>query len=1194
MNLFTYDHVLSKSTEYFHGDQLAAEVFVGKYCLQDNELNYLEETPRDMHWRQAKELYRIEKNKFKNPYSIEFIFNLLDNFKYISMQGSPMYGIGNPYKFSTLSNCYVVGSPLDSYGGILKTDEEIAQLSKRRGGVGTDLSNIRPNKAPTRNSSKFATGILPYMDRYSNTIMEVGQEGRRGALMLTLAVNHPQIMDFICAKNDPKKVNGANISVRLFDEFLEAVDKEIDYQLQWPIESNKPLIKKIVKAQEIWKAIIHNAWLRAEPGILFWDKIVKFNAIDCYSDEGFKTCSTNPCCFDKDSQVSIVTNKGIKEIKEVTSDDLIWIDYKQEWKKNSGYFDAGISNIYKVVFSNNEEFFITENHKLAKAKFKRNGTRVSYEGFDLVELKNLFVGDRVSIHTHEVKDYKFGTKGTYEEGLLLGWMTGDGCLSYHDDKSKYPDMVLDFWQGEYDVADKLHEILNGLGYDLLLGSNGTNDVKRIRTQIFTRDFIEKYETNIWKFKSHDLELPFLNECTLDFLKGFISSYFSADGTVDNNRKTKYYQVSLASINKARLKQIKNILLYFGIRSTVSVLRLAGESEFKNNGGKYRAKDCWRLVISGEQYLKRFYENFGFIANTKNKKLKEIIDIVRNKESKYHDYVSIKSIELIGQKSVGCIEVENEHSFTANGIISGNSELPLCEKDSCRLMIQNLFGYVINPFEKNAFFDFELFYQHAQILQRLMDDVIDLEIEKIDGIINKIKQDPEDEFTKQRELALWQDIRIKCEQGRRTGCGITALGDTFAALNLPYAQEESILLASKISKTQKLGVLRGTVDMAKELGPFPIWNWDKEKDSQFLLPLQQEDPQLYEDMSKYGRRNIGHLTIAPTGSVSILTQTTAGVEPLFMMNYTRRKKINLSDENVQVDFIDDLGQKWKHFEVYHPKILQWMEITGNKDIKKSPWYKCTAEEIDWTNRVKLQAAIQLNCDHAISSTVNLPEDVTEDKVSEIFLTAWKAGVKGITVYRKNCRTGVMVDNNDINKKDIIIKNNAPKRPKELKAESHFLKTKGEEYYVVVGLLNNEPYEIFTGKNLYEDKIILPHDISEKCIIRKINRGLYELVDKNNDKSYVLNNGHSDDNVDALTRMISTSLRHGADISFVVHQLEKTKGDMSAFAKVLSRILKKYIKNGTKVHGESCPSCQSLVLERSDGCVTCKSCGWTKCN
>lgn len=818
MNLFTYDHVLSKSTEYFNGDQLAAEVFVGKYCLQDNELNYLEETPRDMHWRQARELHRIEKNKFKTPYSAEFIFSLLDNFKYIVMQGSPMYGIGNPYKFSTLSNCYVIGSPLDSYGGILKTDEEIAQLSKRRGGVGTDLSNIRPNKAPTRNSSKFATGILPYMDRYSNTIMEVGQEGRRGALMLTLAVNHPQIMDFICAKNDPKKVNGANISVRLFDEFLQAVDKEAAYQLQWPVESNKPLIKKMVMAQEIWKAIIHNAWMRAEPGILFWDRIVNFNAIDCYSDVGFKTVATNPC----------------------------------------------------------------------------------------------------------------------------------------------------------------------------------------------------------------------------------------------------------------------------------------------------------------------------------------------------------------------------------------SELPICEKDSCRLAIQNLFSYVVNPFTQNAYFDFELYYQHAQILQRLMDDIIDLELEKIDGIVGKIQQDPEDEFTKQRELTLWQDIRIKCEQGRRTGCGITALGDTFAALNLPYAQEESILLAGQISKTQKLGVLRSTVDMAKELGAFPVWNWNKEKNSQFLLPLKEEDPQLYEDMSKYGRRNIGHLTIAPTGSVSILTQTSAGVEPVFMLKYTRRKKINLSDNNAQVDFVDDLGQQWKHFDVYHPTILKWMEVTGKTDIKESPWYGSTAEEIDWTNRVKLQAAIQLNCDHAISSTVNLPEDVTEEKVSEIFLTAWKAGVKGITVYRKNCRTGVMIDTKDVNKGDKLIKNNAPKRPKELKAECHFLKTKGEEYYAVVGLLNNEPYEIFTGKNIYDSNHVIDRSVGSNCIVKKVKRGTYELLDNDTQKEYILNNGHNDDNADALTRMISTSLRHGADISFVVHQLEKTKGDMSAFAKVLSRILKKYIKNGTKVHGESCPSCQSLVLERTDGCVTCKSCGWTKCN
>lgn len=1656
----TYEYSLQKSKEYFNGDDLAAKVFVDKYCLQDNKNEYLENSPNDMHWRQAYEIARIESIKFKEPYSADFIFSLLKDFKYLVMQGSIMYGLGNSFKFSTLSNCYVIDSPEDSYGGILRADEEIAQISKRRGGVGTDISPIRPNKFPTRNSSKYSTGYLPYMDRYSNTINEVGQEGRRGALMLTSSIYHPQIMDFITAKNDNKKVTGANISVRLSDEFLKAVDEDVDFELRWPVESENPLFKNKIKARELWNAIIHNAWLRAEPGILFWDSIVKFNAIDCYADKGFKTISTNPCCFAKDSNVYVVTKNGIKEIKDITNNDLIWIDYKQEWKKTSGYFDAGISDVYKVIFSNNEELYITNNHKLAKAKFKRVDTKICYDGFDLVELKDLSINDKISIHTHEVFNFNFGNKGTYEEGLILGWFTGDGCLSYHDDKSKYPDAILDFWNQEYDVAEKIHKIFDKWGYDLTLGTNGSNDVKRLRTQVFTKDFSDKYQTNMWLFKSEDMELPFLNECTVDFFKGFISSYFSADGTISHTQTNKNYHISLASINKNRLIQIKNILLYFGIRSTVALMHKAGERQFKNNGLKYKTKNCWRLFITGKKYIKRFYDIFGLISDFKNERLNKIVNIEREKESKYQDYVSIKSIELIGQKLVGCIEVEDEHSLTANGLISGQSELPLCAYDSCRLMVQNLYGYVNNPFTKDAYFDFKLFHEHAQILQRIMDDVIDLELEKIDLIIGKIKSDPESEEIKQRELKLWEKIRVKCIDGRRTGCGITALGDVFAALNIPYASEESIQLAEKIAKTQKLGVLRGSVDMAKEIGPFPVWDWNKEKDSEFLLPIQKEDPQLYEDMSKYGRRNIGHLTIAPTGSVSILTQTTSGIEPLFMMSYTRRKKINLSDENVKVDFVDELGQKWQHFEVYHPKIKEWMQVTGETDLTKSPWYKCTADEIDWKNRVKLQAVMQKHIDHAISSclaigknyiltshglldigeladkykvnlnenikkfteieddifsvnsknkkavisaiynnglaevlkfnldngseitctknhklmvlnkdysfdwkesslitegdwivgrkglniwgstglsltsmigshfeykkltnsknisfpirmsvdlarligylcsdgsvgingislsqivnnvgpdfcnivenifkvktainpdlrsnnlnqyvangreiaaffkwlgitnhdeirvpkvirmsgsdcvknfikgvtldgyvskhvvcvatsvsenylkdirelllnigieskvfnsskegfrkfpcgktyhtkkaysliicdsneikkfadmigfaenrknedlknkykrttkikikgeipdynlrlkfrseflskikssslydkyhsltakdkqgrlmsretllemqdlgffvephlidstytfskiksikndgfqqtvdlsvpvgnsyianglishnTINLPEDVTEDKVAEIYTTAWKAGVKGITVYRKNCRAGVLIDKPEV-KKESIIKNDAPKRPNELKADAYFVKTKGESYYVVIGLLNNEPYEVFTGKNLEwapftgdnrEEVIrILPDDLGDNLFIKKIKRGLYELVDINNDKKYVLNNGHSDDNAEALTRMISTSLRHGADISFVVHQLEKTKGDMSAFAKVISRTLKKYIKDGTKVHGETCASCQSSSLERGDGCVICKNCGWTKCN
>jgi len=1002
----TYEYSLQKSKEYFNGDDLAAKVFVDKYCLQNDKNEYLENSPNDMHWRQAYEIARIESIKFKEPYSADFIFSLLKNFKYLVMQGSIMYGLGNSFKFSTLSNCYVIDSPEDSYGGILRADEEIAQISKRRGGVGTDISPIRPNKFPTRNSSKYSTGYLPYMDRYSNTINEVGQEGRRGALMLTSSIYHPQIMDFITAKNDNKKVTGANISVRLSDEFLKAVDEDADFELRWPVESENPLFKNKVKARELWNAIIHNAWLRAEPGILFWDRIINFNAIDCYADKGFKTTSTNPCCFAKSKSVLVITNNGIKEIKDIVKDDLVWVSDVNIWAKTSGYFDAGMAEIFRVKFSNKKELYITANHKLAKVYLKKckkqflqleNEREFLHCGFELVELKNLSIGDAVDLHN--------------------------------------------------------------------------------------------IEPRIWN--------PYLKP--------------------------------------------------------------------------------------GEQYESDYRS--GYLA----------------KKEETHTF--IVSIDSVGIEEVGCIEVENYHRFVANGIISGNSELPLCSYDSCRLMVQNLYGYVNKPFTKDAFFDFELFYKHAQILQRIMDDVIDLELEKIDLIIGKIKSDPESEEIKQRELKLWEKIRVKCIDGRRTGCGITALGDVFAALNIPYASEESIQLAEKIAKTQKLGVLRGSVDMAKEIGPFPVWDWNKEKDSEFLLPIQKEDHQLYEDMSKYGRRNIGHLTIAPTGSVSILTQTTSGIEPLFMMSYTRRKKINLSDENVKVDFVDELGQKWQHFEVYHPKIREWMQVTGETDLTKSPWYKCTADEIDWKNRVRLQAAMQCHLDHAISSTINLPEDVTEDKVAEIYTTAWKAGVKGITVYRKNCRAGVLIDKPEV-KKESIIKNDAPKRPNELKADAYFVKTKGESYYVVIGLLNNEPYEVFTGKNLEwapftgdnrEEVIrILPDDLGDNLFIKKIKRGLYELVDINNDKKYVLNNGHSDDNAEALTRMISTSLRHGADISFVVHQLEKTKGDMSAFAKVISRTLKKYIKDGTKVHGETCASCQSSSLERGDGCVICKNCGWTKCN
>lgn len=815
---------------YFNGEPLPTSVF-DKYALRDQNDALLETSPDEMHWRIARELARVEQGKFEQPYSAEFIFSLLKDFGYIIPQGSPMYGIGNP-QFITLSNCYVVEPPLDSYSGIHFTDEQLTAICKRRGGVGTDVSHIRPDNAPTTNAAKKSTGLVPFCERFSNTIREVAQKGRRGALMLTCSVHHPQIVDFVTMKLDPKAVTGANVSTRLSDEFLNAVLNDTDYEQRWPVDAKKPTIKRMVKAREVWAQIIRCAWLRAEPGLLFWDRIIRESPADCYSMYGFATVSTNPC----------------------------------------------------------------------------------------------------------------------------------------------------------------------------------------------------------------------------------------------------------------------------------------------------------------------------------------------------------------------------------------SELPLCILDSCRLLLQNLFSYVKNPFKKDSSFSFEKFYEHAKIAQRLMDDIVDLEIEAIDRIIGKVQSDPEPEHIKAREFLLWNTVKQKCLDGRRTGTGITALGDAIAAIGISYGSDESIEFTEKLYRVLKFACYESSIDMAEELGPFQVWDAELEKDCPFLNRFKDEQieigsrvikgKELFSRMKKFGRRNIALLTTAPAGSVSILAGprpyfgTTSGIEPLFSdAPYTRRKKIVSTNDGATPDFVDEMGDRWSHFEVFHPKLKMWMDVTGETDWKKSPYHGCTANDIDWKQRVKLQAAAQNHVDHAISSTINLPKDVSEEKVAEIYEAAWKAGCKGITVYRDGCRDGVLVTEP---KEVVSTAREATKRPKDVSCDIHHATVKKTPFVVVCGLVNGVPYEIFAFANS-EEKLSRRE---VKGVLCKVKRGHYELRSEDGVNLLPGHNGISSllsDTEDALTRVTSTALRHGTDVSFLVHQLEKTRsGDLFGFSHAMARVLKKYVKDGTKVSGEKCGSCGTEALVRQEGCCTCRECGWSKCS
>ncbi|MEI6346920.1 MAG: adenosylcobalamin-dependent ribonucleoside-diphosphate reductase [Bacteroidota bacterium] len=836
---YNNEETLATATEYFHGDTLAASVWMNKYALKDSYGNVYELTPNDMHRRLAKEFARIEA-KYPNPLSEEKIYNLLKDFKYIVPQGSPMTGIGNDFQIASLSNCFVIGNngSSDSYGGIMKVDEEQVQLMKRRGGVGHDLSHIRPTGSPVKNSALTSTGIVPFMERYSNSTREVAQDGRRGALMLSISVKHPDAERFIDAKMTQGKVTGANVSVRIDDDFMRCLIQNKPYRQQYPIESENPTYTKEIDAKKLWDKLIHNAWSSAEPGILFWDTIIRESVPDSYADLGFKTVSTNPC----------------------------------------------------------------------------------------------------------------------------------------------------------------------------------------------------------------------------------------------------------------------------------------------------------------------------------------------------------------------------------------GEIPLCPYDSCRLIAINLYSYVENPFTPEAFFNYNLYNEHVQYGQRLMDDLIDLEMEKIDGILQKIDTDPETEDVKHVERELWGKIKTKTLQGRRTGLGITAEGDMLAALNLQYGSDEAISVSVKAQKQLAISAYTSSVAMARERGAFPVYSSEKEKNNPFILRIKEAAPELYSEMIKFGRRNIALLTIAPTGSVSICTQTTSGIEPVFMVSYKRRKKVNPNDKNVKVNFVDEIGDSWEEFNVFHPKFLKWLKVNNynvdevklmgdvelNSIIEKSPYYKATSNDIDWVKKVTMQGAVQKWVDHSISVTVNLPANVNEELVSNIYKTAWESGCKGMTIYRDGSRSGVLISNDKKEDKTKIIETQAPTRPKKLEADVVRFQNNNEKWVAFVGNIDGRPYEIFTGK---AEDIFIPSYLTKGFILKNKEQGKETRYDFHyNDKDGYpqvysgLSRTFSKEFWN-YAKLISGILRHGMPISDVVDIIQNMNLDtdnINTWKNGVVRALKKFIPDGTKAKGAKCPECGSEKgLIYKEGCLACTDCGYSKC-
>lgn len=1133
---YTYDEVYAASLKYFGGEDLPAKVFVDKQALRSDAETYLELTPDDMHRRIAREFARVEARKFKQPFTEDQIYDWIKNFGEIIPQGSPMFGIGNKFQYVTLSNCYVIGTEpeADSYGGIHRVDEYITQISKRRGGVGLDVSHLRPKGSRTRNSSHTSTGILPFMERYSNSIREVGQNGRRGALMITCSVHHPEIVDFARVKKDRTKVTGANISVRLSDEFLNAVANDTDYEQRWPL-TGKPQVSRMVNARKVWEEIIECAWEMAEPGLVFWDRILSESPADCYGHNGFNTVSLNPCRL---STSTVLTKHGIRTIADIKIGDEIWSE--SGWTKVIAKAKTGIKEVFRYKTTCGE-FECTDNHHIVSCGQKTPAK--SAEAVDFLRGPQQYV-DISNLDPQVVMDGVVFGDGGYK---------ADGCGN----------VVLFIGHNDQDY---FNSEISGL---IIRGTNRSKTEYYVQTTITHKDLDYTFQRKIpQRFFQGDSAI----------VQAFLRGLYSANGSVCGNR------VTLKATSFDVIKNTQRMLASLGIGSYYTTNK-STVVRFKN--GNYQCKQSYDLNIAHDRHL--FQKYIGFIQSYKNAKLQHIIDTVEKSPKAKIVSKTITSSESLGKHETWEIAVDNDTRtyWSDNFNVSNCAELPLCMFDSCRLLLLNTLKFVQQPFTKEAKFDFDRFYQYSKYAQRLMDDLVDLELEAIDRIIDKIENDPEQKQIKAIELDLWKRIREKCSNGRRTGTGITALGDAIAALGIKYGSDESIELTGAVYDTLKWACYEASVDMAEELGPFPIWDAKLETDNPFLLRLKAERPEIYDRMQKVGRRNIALLTTAPAGTVSILANvadgiygTTSGIEPVFMLEFKRRKKINHSDSQARVDFTDQNGDKWQEFVVYHPAVKLWQKVTGKTDVKESPWYGACAEDINWENRVKLQARANLSVDHAISSTINLPENVTQAEVAKIYETAWRAGCKGITVYRKNCRTGVLVEKD---KKEVT--KDAAKRPESLPGDVYHIKAGGTEFLVVVGLLNEQPYEVMAAKNGV---------ISKKAkhgMITKQKRGHYSLIC---DTGETLDSITSlcEDMEEALTRMISTSLRHNVPIDYIVHQLEKTKGTLQSFAKAVSRCLKKYVKDGTKVTGSTCPDCGSTDLKRQEGCISC-SCGYSKC-
>lgn len=1296
MTTHKHEEALRASIEYFNGDELAATVFVTKYALRDANGELLEKTPTEMHRRLAREFARIEA-KYVNPMSEDEIFALLDKFKYIVPQGSPMSAIGNPSQVQSLSNCFVIRSPDDSYGSIARADEEMLQIMKRRGGVGVDISNIRPRGVAVRNAAKTSDGVGIFMERYSNTTREVAQGARRGALMQTIDVRHPDIETFVEIKNEKDKngkrtkVTGANVSVKVTDEFMQAVQENKEFTLRWPVNANPESAKltRTVVALDLWKKMMHAAWESAEPGVLFWDTVKRLSMSDEFADKGYETISTNPC-FHGDTLIATADGRNavpIKQLAEEGSDVDVYsvdpvsgiISIKRARNPRVTGYNAKLVRVYlddgTYIDTTPNHNFLTIDGEKVQAKDLKHGTSLPrfLKRYEPVEQgKKDYV--RVFTNTRDnskdkIYEHRLIAKHNqpvvwdtiYDDNKKHGWIEG-GLVVHHVDYNPLNNAPSNLEVMTWAAHNRIHAVgLEGENNPRYIDVSNEELVEHARA--LTKRLGRRFTKSDWAEHATANNLP---PTFSNYRKNNIGTLTELAIRVAHEQGIEHVDVdprlvkTLASMEeqgyKARIHDNRVLVVktcewctrefeighsqrefsfcsqtcardkvnssteFHTTRTAKTVVTYASRapelrrnqarvwSELRFNMKRYPLLKEWELECTRQQVPKRLKTKFGFQSWS------ELVEAGRDYNHKVE-----RVEELPGEHVVYNLTVDDNHTVavvtkindpaTRNAydgvIVAQCGEIPLNFADSCRLLLINLYSYVDNPYTKQASFDFVKFRDHARKAQRLMDDLVDLELEAVDRIIAKITSD--NAADNERELKLWQTIREVGTNGRRTGTGITALGDALAALGHTYGNEDSIRTTEHIYKELAIATHAESCLMAQERGPFPAWEPGRYVNNEFARRLQEaSDQETNELFFNFGRRNIALTTTAPAGSVSTLTQTTSGIEPAYLLHYKRRKKLVQTeiDNGRTPDFVDAVGDTWIEYDVYHHGLKKWMDVTGETDITKSPYHGATSADVDWIASVDLQAAAQRWVEHSISKTINLPKDVTEELVSDVYMHAWKLGIKGVTVYRDGCRDGVLVSADENKKSEPprqLDGRDSPKRPKSLECDIHRATVKGEKYLVLIGLLDGKPYEVFAGAN---DKIEVPKRFEKGTLVKngKNSEGLstYNLrIDFGDSDEMVFkdvatlfdNKLHS-----SFTRMVSLSLRHGVPVQYVCEQMSKSRDeDMQSFAKVLSRVLKRYIPDGTLSASEkSCQSCGSSNVYYSEGCLTCQSCGNSRCS